>query len=62
MEVKTSNNDEDKEKDSGPDVSKRSDGNNPDSQKGWSRLSQKFAMSNVMTRTINENYFNDKSG
>ena len=55
-------NDEDDEKDSGPDVSKRSDGNNPDSQKGWSRLSQKFAMRNVMTRTMNENYFNDKIG
>ena len=55
-------NDEDDEKDSGPDVSKRSDGNKPDSQKGWSRLSQKFAMRNVMTRTMNENYFNDKIG
>ena len=60
-EVKNSN-DEDDEKDSGPDVSKRSDGNKPDSQKGWSRLSQKFAMRNVMTRTMRENYFNDKIG
>ena len=57
--MKTSNNDEDNEKDSGPDVSKRSDGNKPDSQKGLSRLSQKFAMRNVMTRTMNESYFND---
>ena len=60
--MKTSNNDEDNEKDSGPDVSKRSDGNKPDSQKGWSRLSQNFAMRNVMTRMTNENYFDDKIG
>ena len=57
--MKTSNNDEVNEKDSGPDVSERSDGNKPDSQKGLSRLSQKFAMRNVMTRTMNENYFYD---
>ena len=58
----TNSNDEDNEKDSGPDVSKRSDGNKPDSQKNWSRLSQKFAMRNVMTRMMNENYFNDEIG
>ena len=41
------------------DVSIRSDGNNPDSQKGLSRLSNKFAMSNFMMMMMNQLYDED---
>ena len=36
-------------------MSIRSDGNNPDSQKGLSRLSHKFAMSNLIVRMMMKN-------
>ena len=44
------------------DVNIRSDGNNLDSQKGLSRLSQNFAMSNFMMMMMNSDSYDDHHG